>query len=134
MGQPPDQPPKKKVLSAHQSGLLAPHGKTTYDPDAAPPDRPGGLTAREEEITFLLAEDYTNEEISKKTGIKLSTVKTHVHNILGKIKGKTRRTAIIWVLRRKLTERDRQLAARDREILILKELLAKQGSSAAPKQ
>jgi DNA-binding NarL/FixJ family response regulator len=134
MGQPPDQPPKKKALSAHQAGQLAPHGKTTYDPDAAPPDRPGGLTTREEEIALLLAEDLSNAEISEKTGAAIATVKKHVHNILYKIKGRSRSSAIIWVLRRKLAERDRQLEARDREILILKELLAKQGSSAAAEQ
>ncbi|CAN5620459.1 hypothetical protein BH20VER1_BH20VER1_04870 [soil metagenome] len=127
MGQPSDQPPRDKGLSAHQAGLLVRHGKTVYDPDAAQPARPGGLTVREEEIALLFAQDYTNAEISDKTGIGIATVKTHVHNILGKIKGRTRTSAIIWVLRR-------QLAARDREILILKELLAKDGSSAAPQQ
>ncbi len=134
MGQPPDQSPQKKALSAHQAGIPKSHGKSTYDPDAAPLDRPGGLTVREEEIALLLAEDFTNAEISDKTGAAIATVKTHVHNILFKIKGRSRSSAIVWVLRRKLAERDRQLEARDREILILKELLAKQGSSATPKQ
>ncbi len=124
MGQPPDEPPKKKVLSAHQAGQFASHGKVKYDPDAAPPERPGGLTAREEEIVQLLAEDLTNEEISKRTKTALATVKSHVHNILTKIKGRTRTSVIIWELRR-------QLAERDRKILILTELLAEQGSSAA---
>ncbi len=132
MGQPPDQPPREKGLSAHEAGRLAARGKTIYDPDAAPPERPGGLTAREEEIARLLAEDFTNAEISKKTGISIVTVKTHVHNILVKIKGRRRSSAVIWSLRREIAELERQLAARDREILILKELLAKQGSSAAP--
>ncbi len=125
MGQPPDQPPKKKALSAHQAGLPARHGKTTYDPDAAPTDRPGGLTPRQEEIALLVAEDLTNAEISERTGAAISTVKTHIHSILDKIGGRTRASAIIWLLRR-------QLAARDREILVLKELLAQGGSSAAP--
>jgi DNA-binding CsgD family transcriptional regulator len=127
MGQPPDQPPKEKGLSAHQSGKFASHGKTIYDPDAAPPERPGGLTAREEEIVELLADDLTNEEISKTTGTALATVKSHVHNILFKIKGKTRASAIIWSLRRQLAERDRRLEMKDREIRLLKELLAKGG-------
>jgi DNA-binding CsgD family transcriptional regulator len=87
MGQPPDQPSEEKGLSAHEAGKFAPHGKTNYDPDAALPERPAGVTAREEEIANLLAEDLTNEQISKKTGTALSTVKSHVHNILGKIKG-----------------------------------------------
>ncbi len=124
MGHPPDQPPKKKVLSAHQAGQFAPRGTPIYDPDDAAPERPGGLTTREEEIVQLLAQDLTNEEISKKTGTAIATVKTHIHHILGKIQGRTRASAIIWELRRRLE-------MKDREILILKELLAKEGSSAA---
>jgi DNA-binding NarL/FixJ family response regulator len=124
MGQPPDQPSEEKGLSAHEAGKFAPHGKTNYDPDAALPERPAGVTAREEEIANLLAEDLTNAQISEKTGIEIATVKTHVHNLLGKIKGRTRTSAIIWVWRRRVE-------IRDREILILKELLAQQGSSAA---
>ena len=125
MGQPPDEPPKKKGLSAHQSGQLASHGKTSYDPDAAAPaERPGGLTIGEEKIVALLTEDLTNKQISKKTKTKIATVKSHVHNILGKIKGRTRTSVIIWELRRRLE-------MKDREILTLKELLARQGSSAA---
>jgi DNA-binding CsgD family transcriptional regulator len=131
MGQPPDQPPEKKGLSAHQSGIPARHRKTIYDPDAAQPERPGGLTIGEEKIVELLAEDLTNEQISKKTGTALATVKSHIHNILFKIKGKTRASAIIWSLRRQLAECDRRLEMKDREILILKELLAKGGSSAS---
>ncbi len=127
MGQPPDEQPKKKPLSAHQSGIPAKHGKPSYDPDAAPPARPGGLTIREEEIVELLAEDLTNEEISKKTGTALATVKSHVHNILFKIKGRTRGSAIIWSLRR-------QNEALLNENATLKAIIAEMGgSSAAPK-
>ena len=133
MGQPPDQPPRDKGLSAHQSGQFAPHGKINYDPDAAAPERPGGLTVREEEIVHLLADDLTNAQISQKTGTKVATIKSHVHKILEKIGGRNRASAIIWYLRRKIAELERRLEARDREILILKELLAQQGSSAASK-
>jgi DNA-binding CsgD family transcriptional regulator len=126
MGQPPDQPPREKGLSAHQAGLPVRHGKTSYDLDAVLPERPGGLTVREEEVALLLAEDLTNAEISQKTGAAIATVKTHVHKILGKIKGRTRTSAIVWVWRRRVE-------MRDREILMLKEALAKQGSSAASK-
>ena len=130
MGQPPDQPPREKGLSAHQAGQLAPHGKTSYDPDAAAPERHGGLTIGEGKIVKLLTKDLTNEEISQKTKTEVATVKSHIHNILAKIKGKTRTSVIIWELGRQIAELERQLAARDGEILILKELLAQQGSSA----
>ena len=124
MGQPPDEPPKKKGLSAHQSGQFTPHGKISYDPDAVPPERPGGLTIGEEKIVALLTKNLTNKQISEKTKTKIATVKSHVHHILGKINGRNRTSVIIWELRRRLE-------AKDREILILKDLLAQQGSSAA---
>jgi DNA-binding NarL/FixJ family response regulator len=124
MAQPPDQPPEEKGLSAHQAGKFAPHGKINYDPDAAPAKRRDDPTVREEEIALLLAKDLTYEEISKEKKIEVSTVKSHVHSLIRKIKGRTRASVIIWVLQR-------QLEKKDEEILILKELLANGGSSAA---
>jgi DNA-binding NarL/FixJ family response regulator len=124
MGQPPDQPPEDKGLSAHQSGKFAPHGKTKYDPDAAASKRRDDPTVREEEIAILLAKDLTYEQISQETKIEVSTVKSHVHSLIRKVKGRTRASVVNWVLQR-------QLEKKDEEIRILKELLANGGSSAA---
>ena len=73
------KPTQNKGLSAHQAGLLAPHGKSPVHP-AAPgsAERPAGLTTREEEILSLIAEDRSNEEISAKTGTAVATVEKHV--------------------------------------------------------
>jgi len=60
---------------------------------------PGGdprepLTGREQEILRLLAAGLSNKEIGKRLAISLSTVKNHVHNLLGKLAVRRRRDAI----------------------------------------
>ncbi len=43
------------------------------------------LTRREREIAALLEEGLSNKEISRRLGIRLATVKNHVHSILNKL-------------------------------------------------
>ena len=43
------------------------------------------LTAREREVLQLLAADASNAEIARKLVLTVGTVKTHVHNIFGKL-------------------------------------------------
>jgi DNA-binding NarL/FixJ family response regulator len=40
------------------------------------------LTAREREVALLFERNLSNDEIARELGIKRSTVKIHVHNIL----------------------------------------------------
>jgi DNA-binding NarL/FixJ family response regulator len=42
------------------------------------------LTPREREVALLVKRDLSNYEIARKLGIKVGTVKFHVHNILVK--------------------------------------------------
>ena len=74
---------------------------------ACSPEAPGGrgdaprpavalaepLTAREQEVLRLLAADASNAEIAQKLFLTVGTVKTHVHNILGKFGVRTREQA-----------------------------------------
>jgi two-component system, NarL family, nitrate/nitrite response regulator NarL len=48
------------------------------------------LTARETEIAMLLDEGLSNKEIALRLGIKIATVKNHVHSILGKLEVRRR--------------------------------------------
>jgi DNA-binding NarL/FixJ family response regulator len=48
------------------------------------------LTAREAEITALLARRFDNAAIARELGIAIGTVKTHVHKILDKLDVETR--------------------------------------------
>jgi DNA-binding NarL/FixJ family response regulator len=39
------------------------------------------MTLREHEVALLVERDLSNEEIARKLGITIGTVKSHVHNI-----------------------------------------------------
>jgi len=52
------------------------------------------LTRREKEILGLLAEELQNQEIAKKLGISIATVKVHVHHIFEKFAVHSRRDAV----------------------------------------
>jgi DNA-binding CsgD family transcriptional regulator len=39
------------------------------------------MTPREHEVALLVERDLSNEEIARKLGITIGTVKSHVHNI-----------------------------------------------------
>lgn len=53
------------------------------------------LTLREVEILRLMARGYTNREIAQELSIALSTVKNHVHTIIGKLEVSDRTQAAV---------------------------------------
>ncbi len=57
-------------------------------------DQPLMLSAREKEILQLMSYHLANKEIASRLGISTSTAKSHVHNILQKLKVTRRREAI----------------------------------------
>jgi DNA-binding NarL/FixJ family response regulator len=59
------------------------------------------LTVREREIVELIQEGLSNKQIAFRLRIQLSTVKNHVHSILGKL-GVERRTEIVALGRERL--------------------------------
>ena len=61
--------------------------------DAPPLVEP--LTEREREVLRLLAADASNADIARTLVLTVGTVKTHVHNILGKLEVRTRRQAAV---------------------------------------
>ena len=61
-------------------------------PGAAPPP----LTAREEEVVGLIGAGYSNKEIARRLSIGLATTKSHVHNLLGKLRLKRRIQVARW--------------------------------------
>ena len=66
-------------------------------PGPEAPPGPGQLTAREWQILELIAEGLTNKEIARRLGIRLATVKNHVHSILEKLNVHSRAAAIAAV-------------------------------------
>jgi len=60
------------------------------------------LTSREMEILLLMAEGKTNQEIADDLFIALKTVKTHVSNILSKLRVQDRTQAVIYAFKHSL--------------------------------
>ena len=54
------------------------------------------LTAREQEIIQLVSSGLSNKEIARKLNIELSTTKSHVHNVLGKLSLQRRGQVAFW--------------------------------------
>jgi two-component system, NarL family, nitrate/nitrite response regulator NarL len=65
----------------------------------APPQGSDGtdirLTSREFEILRLMGQDLANKEIARRLTIEVSTVKSHVHNILEKLRVQRRADAVM---------------------------------------
>jgi len=60
-------------------GLFA-QGPVSWGP------RPAGLTLRERRVAELISRGLSNKEIARELGLSQSTVKHHVHSILGKLR------------------------------------------------
>jgi DNA-binding CsgD family transcriptional regulator len=123
MGQSPGKRRRNKTLSAHEAGRVAPRHRVRYNPDA-PEESPSGLTAREEEVLSLIAQNKTNQEISSIARIAVATVEKHIENIYPKLRLKSSAEAAVWLLTRKIETLQRENAD-------LKQLLARLGGSSA---
>ncbi|MEO0660957.1 MAG: response regulator transcription factor [Planctomycetota bacterium] len=74
--------------------LLARFAGAEADADLAQPRE--SLTEREEEVLRAVARGRTNQEISRELFISLSTVKTHVANLMAKLGARNRVEIAIW--------------------------------------
>jgi DNA-binding NarL/FixJ family response regulator len=62
----------------------------------APPQPLERLTEREEEVLLTVARGRTNEEIAADLHISLSTVKTHLASLMGKVGARNRVELAVW--------------------------------------
>jgi DNA-binding NarL/FixJ family response regulator len=75
--------------------------------------RTKALSARERQITQLLAEGLTGEEVAERLVLSSETVKTHIRNAMTKLEARNRVHAIAIALRNGLISLDRdRMAAR----------------------
>lgn len=63
----------------------------------APPVEP--LTEREQEVLGLIGQGASNKEIAQRLNVSEGTVRTHVHNLLGKLGLTNRNQAILYAIR-----------------------------------
>jgi DNA-binding NarL/FixJ family response regulator len=55
------------------------------------------LTARETQVVELLAAGLSNKDIARRLNIGVATTKSHVHNLLGKLRVQRRGQAALWM-------------------------------------
>ena len=65
-------------------------------------DETSVLSPREKEIIALLAKGFLYKEIASRLGLSVETIRTHIHNIYGKLHVRTRTEAVMKVYGRKL--------------------------------
>jgi len=90
------------MCSTRLAASLLRHVGTLARSRAAPGSAPG-LTGRELQILRLLDRHLTNKEIAQQLGIEATTVKNHVHRLLGKLRVRRRREAVASALGRPVT-------------------------------
>jgi DNA-binding NarL/FixJ family response regulator len=85
-------------------------GDPYVDPRLAPdflrqvhrPRQGGALSAREREILQMLADGYSNREVSERLVVSVETVKTHVKHILAKLEAEHRTQAVAIGIRQSI--------------------------------
>jgi DNA-binding NarL/FixJ family response regulator len=99
------------VAAAHGDALIAPSITARLlarfarlGTDSSPP-LVEPLTEREEEVLLTIARGRTNQEIANDLFISLSTVKTHVASLMGKLQARNRVEIAIWAYETKRVER-----------------------------
>ena len=91
----------RAIRAAHAGrATLSPEAAQALVQTASQPDAPGlDLTEREREVLGLMIEGLNNTQIAGKLGVSPSTIKSHVSNILSKLRVASRTEAVTLALR-----------------------------------
>jgi NarL family two-component system response regulator LiaR len=91
----------RAIRAAHAGrATLSPEAAQALVQTAGQPDAPGlDLTEREREVLGLMIEGLNNTQIAGKLGVSPSTIKSHVSNILSKLRVASRTEAVTLALR-----------------------------------
>jgi DNA-binding NarL/FixJ family response regulator len=77
----------------------APDVEPSLSGPGRPPRRTGPISAREVEVLQLVADGFTNIEISERLFLSEETIKSHIRHILGKLQARCRAHAVAIALR-----------------------------------
>ena len=92
------------VCSPHVANLaFARISALARQANATGANQPQYLTRREQDIIESIEKGLSNKEIASQLHIEVSTVKNHVHNILGKLKLQDRQSVVRYVKEHGLT-------------------------------
>jgi NarL family two-component system response regulator LiaR len=94
----------RAIRAAHVGrATLSPEVAQTLVETANQPPTPGlNLTEREREVLALMVEGLNNKQIAERLTVSLSTIKSHVSNILLKLGVASRTEAVTLVLRNRI--------------------------------
>jgi two-component system, NarL family, response regulator LiaR len=100
----------KAIRTAHQGKpALAPEAAwVLFEARSRGPAIGDDLTEREREVLALLVEGLANADIAERLFIGVSTVKTHVSNILSKLNVTTRTEAVSLALQKGLVKKEQE--------------------------
>lgn len=92
-----EQEPRGSEIRAYVEAILAAFEDETVSAREQLPRRieMEPLTEREREVLGLIAKGLTNKEIARQMVVEVSTVKTHVHNVYGKLGATDRVQAMV---------------------------------------
>ena len=66
----------------------------------------GGLTEREREVTSLIAQGKTNQEIAEVLTVNNRTIEKHIENMLSKLGFASRAQIAVWATEKGLGEKE----------------------------
>ena len=84
------------------------HGASERHRDSTDSQPVESLTPREVEVVQTLATGLSTPEISAKLGITRNTLRTHIHNIMGKLGARSKLEAVLAAIRLGIVEPPRR--------------------------
>jgi predicted ATPase/DNA-binding CsgD family transcriptional regulator len=85
---------KTALMNLVADACVQDHGKMSARPYERP--HPDVLTAREREVTMLVAQGYSNREIAQALTVGVKTVEAHLTRILAKLGAASRVQVVLW--------------------------------------
>jgi DNA-binding NarL/FixJ family response regulator len=93
-----------------QTSSSRPEADATPEARAVPVIFAPGLTARERQVLRLLVAGASNKEMARRLDIRSNTVRTHVQNLLAKLRVHTRLEAVTLAMRAGFIETEETIA------------------------
>src|SRR3954465_11263291 len=102
-GSPPEDPPRAIRTVAEGKAFVDPSlSPALLMQDGAGPEQP--LSEREREILQLLAEGFHTEEVARRIGLSVETVKSDTKRVISKLQADTRTHAVAIALRQAIID------------------------------
>ena len=95
------------TTTCYQAGRAHPAGRPRPTAQGAQVHASDVLTPRETEVLRSLADGMSTPEIAEELGITRNTLRTHIHNIMGKLGARSKLEAVLTAIREGIVEAPR---------------------------